>query len=103
MAAVSANPDERARKMLTMILQGLQDPGRAVSLASAMGVSETTFSRLRSDHLPNLCALLAHMGLKVVPLDRVSVDPDTYRALCHIATKAMARPEIADLIVMEDD
>jgi len=103
MSSALTPASERARKTLTTILQGLQEPGRAVSLASVIGVSEPTLSRLKNDHLPTLCELLAHMGLKVVPVERVCVDAETYRALCHIATKAMGKPEIAERIVMEDD
>lgn len=88
--------------MLTLILKGMQDPGNAASLAQSTGLSEPTISRLRSDHLQNVCKLIAHMDLKVVPQTMVCVDPETYRAIAHIAHKAMALPGIAELITEGD-
>jgi hypothetical protein len=55
--------------MISTVLQRLQEPGRAVSIASSLGVSESTVSRLKNEHLETLCNVLAHAGLKIVPVE----------------------------------
>jgi hypothetical protein len=92
----------RACAMHSLILARLQG-GNAEAVAAAIGVSPSTISRLKSDHLETLCAVLARAGLKVVEVERICVDADTYRAVSHLASKAMADPEIARRLVLEGD
>ena len=69
-----------------------------------MGVSESTVSRmLAPDHLDKLALLLAHAGLKVVPVERICVDPQMYEAMTRIASKAMADTETAQRLVWGDE
>lgn len=88
MDASSLCPPERARKMASLVLQRLQEPGRAVAIATAMGTSEATVSRLKNDHLEPLCKLLAHAGLKIVPADLRCIDPIELEAYLMLAKKA---------------
>lgn len=103
MTAVSASPAERARKAAGTILQALQVQGMGVAIAAAMGVSESTVSRLKNEHLDDFCRLLAHAGLKVVPADRVCIDPKKLEALATIAAAAMQTTESTKRLVWEDD
>ena len=66
MSASSLQPDERSRKNLTSILQGLAAAGQA-NVAKDLGVSESNVSRMKDKELPELARFLALCGLKVVP------------------------------------
>lgn len=81
MATVSLPPDERARKAMHLVLQRLQEPGTALAAAVAMGTSESTVSRIKTERLEECLRLMAHLGLKVVPADFVCVNPDAYHFL----------------------
>lgn len=94
------NATERARRMQSIVLSRLQSNGLATSIAAATGMSEGTISRLKNEHLDNLCALLAHAGLKIVEAECTVVDAETYRAIAHIATKAMADPQVSRWLVL---
>jgi hypothetical protein len=84
MAAVSLSPVERARKNVQVILQHLAATGQN-ELAKAMGVHESTVSRLKGEHLETLGHALAHMGLKVVPVGVECYDPEYVAALRTLA------------------
>ena len=103
MAAVLLSPTERARKNQSTVLQRLNVPGLAVSLASNLGVSESTISRMKNEHLEVLCALLAHAGLKIVSGTHACVDRESYEAMTLIATKAMADKDIARKLIWEEE
>lgn len=89
MNAVSATPAERARKAVQLALQRLQEPGTGVSLATAMGVSEATVSRIKTERLEEVLLLLAHLGLKVVPAEFKCVDAAAYAFLTSTHEKVM--------------
>lgn len=93
---------DRAKRMEGLVLQRLQSETTQTAIAAAMGTSIATVNRTVNDHLAKLCLIMAHLGLKIVPVENVSVDPETYRAICHIATKAMSHREVAEQIVLED-
>lgn len=59
-------------------MQGLQEPGRAVAVAAAMGVSESTVSRIKNERLSEVLLFLAHMGWKVVPADSKCMNGAAY-------------------------
>lgn len=101
--ASSSTPAERSRKMVSLVLQRMQEPGRQVAIAALMGVSESTVSRLKNEQLENLTHLLVHAGLKIVPFESVCVDRLTYESMVHIATRAMANPQTAKQLVWEDE
>lgn len=101
--ASSVTPAQRSRKMVSAVFQALQEPGIQASIAVAMGVSESTVSRMKNEQIENLTLLLAHAGLKIVPADRVCVDRETYESVVHIATRAMSQPQIAKQLTWEDE
>lgn len=91
MPPVSKTPPETARKGLHLALQALQEPARAGALAVAMGVSESTVSRIKNDQLDKVLLLLAHLGLKVVPTEFRCVDPATYAFLTATHQRVMQK------------
>jgi transcriptional regulator with XRE-family HTH domain len=89
MAALSLQPDERARKNLALILQALATAGQA-ELAKILEVSESTLSRMKDGDIPQMAKLLAHCGLKVVPNEYRCEDPAYLAAIELLASKYMA-------------
>jgi len=87
--------------MHSTILSKLQERGRQVAIASALGVSESTISRSKDD-FEQLCSILAHLGLKVVESDAVCVDPTMYRAVMHIMHRALSDEELAERVVLSE-
>lgn len=104
MTPLSSTPAERARKISCVVLQRVQRDATQAALATAMGVSESTVSRmLAPDHLDKMALMLAHAGLKVVPVERICVDPQMYEAMTRIASRAMADTETAQRLVWGDE
>jgi hypothetical protein len=88
--------------MTSTVLQALQEPGRAVAIAAVMGVSESTVSRLKNEHLESLCELLAHAGLKIVPVEVKCFPAEKIEALLTLAKAHLAGIETADDIIWTD-
>jgi len=89
MSQVSMAPAERARKTVQLALQRLQEPGTGVAAAAAMGVSESTVSRIKTERLEEVALFLAVLGLKVVPAEMKCVDPAAYAFLTATHEKVM--------------
>jgi len=72
-------------------------------IAKAVGKSDSTACRVRDGEqgitIMECCALLYAAGLKVVDADAKVVDASIYDAACAITAKAMADPEIAQLLL----
>ena len=85
MGSVSPNPSERARKAYCAVLQRLQEPGTQVALASDIGVSESTISRFKNEQLETFCSVIAHLGLKVVPVEMQCFPADRIQALLTLS------------------
>ena len=80
---------------MQLALQALQEPGKAASTAVAMGVSDSTISRIKTERLEEVLVFLAHLGLKVVPQEFKCVDPAAYAFLTHTHELVLAtRPEL---------
>lgn len=103
MEPFSATPQERARKSHAAVLQALSKPGTQVAIASAMGVSEAHISRMKNEHLEQVCLMLAHAGMKVVSNDKVCVNREAYESMSYIASKAMADRDISKRLIWEDE
>lgn len=91
MTELSATPPERARKAVQLALQRLQEPGTGIAVAAAMGVSESTVSRIKTERLEEVALFLACLGLKVVPAEFKCVDPAAYAFLTATHEKVMRR------------
>lgn len=102
MASGQAQPVHRTRKIATLVLHHVHD-GKQVAIATALGVHESTVSRLLSDHLEKLAQVLAHAGLKVVPEGYRCVDPEVAHAIEIIHTKAMGRIGSPVSLMWEDE
>ena len=96
--ASSARPEIRGRanKNLSEILRAMRVAGQ-VRVAELMGCSESAVSRMKDGTLPDLAALLAACGLKVVPESFKTYAPDRIAALTTLAREALSNdgPESA--------
>jgi hypothetical protein len=78
-------PRERARKNLSIVLNAMAEKGQN-ELAKAMGVAESTISRMKGEGgLEQVVGALAHLGLKVVPVGYECYDPEYVAALRTLA------------------
>ena len=100
MAEVCVPPPERARKTVQLVLQRLQEPGTGVAVAAAMGCSESTVSRLKTEKLEEMALFMACLGLKVVPAEFKCVDPAAYAFLTATHEKVM---RVAPQLIWEAD
>ena len=101
MTASSPTPAERARKAHVTVLKAIQEPGRQVAAATAMGVSESTVSRMKTEHLESFCTLLACLGLKVVPVEMQCFPADKVQALLTLARDHLSTIERPDQLHWE--
>lgn len=101
MPTLSCTPPERARKTLQRVFQHLQEPGTGVSLATSMGVSEATISRIKNERMEEVLLLLAHLGFKVVRSEMMCVDPASYAFLRQTHERVMRKAP--DLIWEADE
>jgi hypothetical protein len=102
MAPAYVDPSARARKITSLVMHHVHD-GKQVAIATALGVHESTVSRLLSDHLEKLAQVLAHAGLKVVPEGFRCVDPEVAHAIEVIHAKAMGRIGSTVSLMWEDE
>jgi hypothetical protein len=87
--------------MVTTVLQRLQEPGRAVSIAASLGISESTVSRLKNEHLETLCSILSHAGLKIVPVEMQCFPAAKIDALLTFAKAHLETVESAEQLSWE--
>jgi len=102
MPALSADPQARARKIESVVLHAAHD-GKQAAIAAALGVHESTISRLLSEHLPKLAEILARSGLKVVPEHYRCVDPEVARAIELLHERAIARVGSAVSLMWDEE
>lgn len=80
---------------MQLILQALQEHAKAVTVAAAMGVSESTISRIKNERMEEVMLFLAHLGYKVVPSEFKCVDRSAYEFLTQTHQRVMKRaPEL---------
>ncbi len=91
---------ERSRKNLTAILTGLSREGQ-VHVANAIGVHESTVSKLKDENFERLSQILAVTGLKVVPVEMRCYPPDEIEALLVLARKRLGGLESAQQLSWE--
>lgn len=95
MPASLRTPSETARKGVSLALQRLQEAGKAGAVAAAMGLSDSTVSRLKTERMEEVIGFLAHLGLKVVPTEFKCVDAAAYAFLTTTHQRLMQRvPEL---------
>lgn len=95
MSTVSLSPSERARKSVQAVLLRLQGAGTASVVASAMGVSEATVSRIKNERMEETLLFLAHLGYKMVPVEYRCVNSAAYEFLTQTHNRVMqVAPEL---------
>ena len=75
--------------MHSFALQRVHGGGSQVAIAAAMGVSESTVSRLISGPMEQLMQVLAHAGLKLVDANARCFDAEYVDALMVLARREM--------------
>lgn len=89
MTALCPELRENARKNETVLLHSLAELSQK-AVADRLGVSEATVSRMKSEgQLENMSALLAAMGLKLVPCDAEAFTPEYIAALRTLAQRGI--------------
>jgi predicted XRE-type DNA-binding protein len=84
-------PSVRARKIASVVLKATQRDATQAAIAASIGISESTLSRLMSDHLDKFAQVLAHAGLKVVPVTVQCYSPEKIGALLTLARDHLAQ------------
>ncbi len=80
MNEVSESAHERSRKAFSAVLQTLQGAVRQSAIASAMGISEASASRIKTQDMEGVIQFLYHAGFKVVAQDMRCIPEVTARA-----------------------
>lgn len=81
-------PACRAKKAQSLVLQRLA-AATQTAVAAAMGTSESTINRIKTERLEEVLLMLAHLGLKVVPADFRCVNPEAYAFLTSTHERVM--------------
>lgn len=79
---------DRAHHAQSLVLQRLAKATQAAT-ATAMGVSESTINRIKTERLEEVLQMMTHLGLKVVPAEFRCVDPDAYAFLTRTHERVM--------------
>lgn len=101
MTASSQSVAETTRKGVQLALQRLQEPGKAGAVAAAMGVSDSTVSRIKTERMEEVVDFLAHLGLKVVPVEFKCVNAEAYAFLTQTHERLMQK--VPHLIWEQDE
>lgn len=83
-------PAEQAQKIVASVLKATQRETKQAAIATAIGMPESTLSRLLSDHLEKLALVMAHAGLRVVGQDMRCFPPDYVDALLLMAKQHLS-------------
>ena len=96
MTTALLSPGESARKAASAVLQALAKPGTQGAIATAMGVSDSTISRIKNERLDEVLLLISYAGFKLVPREYKCVRPEAYDFLTR--TFAIVQAEQPQLI-----
>lgn len=102
MTELSPNQLELSRKIERIILHSLAEHGQS-AVANALGVSESTVSRLKDGNLETFSKVLAALDLKVVPTSFRTIDPERMKAFCTLFEAAMTRPDSLEHLLLEGE
>lgn len=100
MTAVSSAIAENARKNEKAVLQAFARVSQT-RVAEAMGVSDSTVTRLKEGGIEQACVLLAACGLKVVPTDHQCFPRDKIQALLTLARDHLVQMEHPEELVWD--
>lgn len=82
------SPADRAKQAHSLALQRLAAVTQT-AVSTAMGTSESTINRIKTERLEEVLLMLAHLGLKVVPADFKCVNPEAYAFLTTTHERVM--------------
>jgi hypothetical protein len=88
MGAVSVTVEARARKNEKIVLQRLASVGQK-PIADAIGVHESTVSRLKEGAISQFAQALAAMNLKIVPTEMKCYRPEDIEPYIQLAKQHM--------------
>jgi transcriptional regulator with XRE-family HTH domain len=101
--------DAIARKSERIVLRQLAKVGQ-LAVADAMGVSESTVSRMKDrdekggpSQIQKWCKALAAMGLKITPAEYRCYDPKQIEAVFVLAQKYVSSMQSSAELLFEDD
>lgn len=103
MDQLSISPAERARKAHARVLSALQRPGTQTGIAAALGASEATISRIKNERLEECLAFLYCAGFKLVPSDKVCIDPEALAFMRQITGRVLSNEEQAKQLFRDDE
>jgi len=92
---------EKARKYDGLILQRLASTGLR-RVADAIGVSESTVSRMKDGSITQFCQMLPPLGLKLVPVEMQCYLPEDINPYIHLAKQHMRTLHSAEQLRWED-
>jgi hypothetical protein len=73
----------------------MQGPGTQKAIAHALGTSEATVSRIKTEKLEDALALIYQLGFKVVEADRVCVQREALEFMRQATLRVLATQESA--------
>jgi len=103
MTELSTPPLERSRKAHALILHAMQEAGTARNIAELMGVSESTVSRIKNEHLADSLTLICHLGFKVVPSEHISVQRDILESVLAVYSRVAGKQELIRALLIGDE
>ncbi|MDD1981128.1 MULTISPECIES: CII family transcriptional regulator [Pseudomonas] len=89
---LSPEQDARARKNYGQLMQKLASVGN-LAVAEAIGVDESTISRMKPEKFQEFAKILAVLDLKIIPNEMKSFDEKEIAALLQLARSRMAEIE----------
>ena len=88
-------PTEKARKALASVLQVLKSNGKQGQVATTLGVSDSTMSRLVNDHMEQVIAVLYQAGFKCVSQEMACYPAKQIEAMYSVYKTHIERAETA--------
>ncbi|MGA3827368.1 CII family transcriptional regulator [Pseudomonas chlororaphis] len=92
---LSPEQDARARKNYTQLMQRLASVGN-LAVAEAVGVDESTISRMKPEKFQEFAKILAVLDLKIVPNEMKCFDEKEIGAILQLARSRMVEIESVD-------
>jgi len=102
MHRLSARQAERARKNEQSLLQGLARAGQR-PVADALGVHESTISRMKDGDIRRFAQLCAACGLKIVDERMKCYKPEVIESILTLAREHINEVRTADQLVWEEE
>lgn len=100
-AGSSAQETSKARKYLSLVLQQLSSVGGRTA-AAAIGVDESTVSRMKEGQLERYCKLMAALGIKLVPAEMKCFRPEDIDPYIQLAKRHMEQVNSAEQLVWDE-